>query len=72
MYFVLTTNEEIGGVGGGPIIAYSDGLCIYDKDVADRLVQIAEDLDLSPQSAVLGAFESDASHAKANGFARTR
>ncbi|MCW2731854.1 MAG: hypothetical protein JWR13_2670 [Mycobacterium sp.] len=72
MYFVLTTNEEIGGVGGGPIIAYSDGLCIYDKDVADRLVQIAEDLDLSPQSAVLGAFESDASHAKANGLARTR
>jgi putative aminopeptidase FrvX len=45
---------------------------IYDKDVADRLVQIPEDLDLSPQSAVLGAFESDASHAKANGFARTR
>jgi putative aminopeptidase FrvX len=99
VYFVLTTNEEIGGVGGsyasrtvpgeltlalevgptepeygtrvggGPIIAYSDALCIYDKDVADRLVQIAEDLDLSPQAAVLGAFESDASHAKANGLA---
>jgi putative aminopeptidase FrvX len=99
VYFVLTTNEEIGGVGGsyasrtvpgeltlalevgptepeygtrvggGPIIAYSDALCVYDKDVADRLVQIGEDLDLSPQAAVLGAFESDASHAKANGLA---
>jgi putative aminopeptidase FrvX len=53
---------------GGPIIAYSDALCIYDKDVADRLMDIATELGLSPQAAVLGAFESDASHAKANGL----
>lgn len=97
-YFVFTTNEEIGGiggsyasrtlpgdltvavevgpteqeygttVGGGPIIAYSDAQCVYDKPVSDRLMAIATELDLSPQAAVLGAFESDASHAKASGL----
>ncbi|AFM18856.1 peptidase family protein [Mycolicibacterium chubuense NBB4] len=98
VYFVFTTNEEIGGVGasyasrtlpgdltialevgpteaeydttvgGGPIVAYSDSRCVYDKAVADRLMDIATELDLSPQAAVLGAFESDASHAKASGL----
>ncbi|WP_374193382.1 M42 family metallopeptidase [Mycolicibacterium sp. S2-37] len=98
VYFVFTTNEEIGGVGGsyasrtlpgeltialevgpteqeydttcsgGPIVAYSDAECVYDKDVADRLMQIATDRGLAPQAAVLGAFESDASHAKASGL----
>ncbi|MGD1280204.1 peptidase M42 [Mycobacterium seoulense] len=97
-YFVFTTNEEIGGVGGtyasgslpgtltlalevgptereygtsvsgGPIVGYSDALCVYDKDVADRLMGIATELGMSPQAAVLGAFESDASHSKANGL----
>lgn len=98
VYFVFTTNEEIGGVGGtyasgslpgtltlalevgptereystsvagGPIVGYSDALCVYDKDVADRLMGIAAKLGLSPQAAVLGAFESDASHSKAAGL----
>jgi putative aminopeptidase FrvX len=98
VYLVLTTNEEIGGLGGshasrtlpggltlalevgpteaeyatsvsgGPIVAYSDAQCIYDKDVADTLMDIATELGLSPQAAVLGAFESDASHAKASGL----
>lgn len=97
VYFVFTTNEEIGGVGGsyasatlpgeltvavevgptaaeygttvagGPIIAYGDALCIYDKDIADQLIDVANGMGLSPQAAVLGAFESDASHAKAGG-----
>jgi putative aminopeptidase FrvX len=97
-YFVFTTNEEIGGIGGsyasrtlpgdltlalevgpteaeygttvtgGPIIGYSDAQCVYDKTVADRLTDIATQLGLSPQPAVLGAFESDASHAKASGL----
>jgi putative aminopeptidase FrvX len=63
------TEEEYGTtVSGGPIIAYSDALCVYDKDVADCLVDIARELELSPQAAVLGAFESDASHARANGL----
>lgn len=52
---------------GGPIVAYSDALCAYDKVVADRLIDIAAGLGLDPQPAVLGAFESDASHAKASG-----
>lgn len=99
VYFVFTTNEEIGGVGGtyasrhlpgeltiavevgpteaeygttvggGPIVAYSDALCVYDKEVADALMDVASKLGLSPQAAVLGAFESDASHSKADGFA---
>lgn len=53
---------------GGPIVAYSDAECVYDKVLADRLMDIAADLGLSPQPAVLGAFESDASHAKASGL----
>jgi hypothetical protein len=98
-YFVFTTNEEVGGVGGsyashtlpgdltlalevgpaeaeygttcsgGPIVAYGDAESVYDKAVADRLIDIATSLGLSPQSAVLGAFESDASHAKSGGLA---
>ncbi|KUI03687.1 M20/M25/M40 family metallo-hydrolase [Mycobacterium sp. IS-3022] len=53
---------------GGPIVAYRDAECVYDKVVADTLLEIATDLGLSPQPAVLGAFESDASHAKAGGL----
>jgi putative aminopeptidase FrvX len=97
VYFVFTTNEEVGGVGAsyasrilpgdltlalevgpaeaeygttvssGPMVVYSDAQGIYDKTVADRLMQIATEQDVNPQPAVLGAFESDASHAKANG-----
>lgn len=55
-------------VSGGPIVAYSDAQCVYDKKVADRLMGIAEELGMSPQAAVLGAFESDASHSKASGL----
>jgi putative aminopeptidase FrvX len=63
------TEREYGtSVTGGPIIGYSDALCIYDKDVADRLMEIARVRGLEPQAAVLGAFESDASHAKASGL----
>jgi putative aminopeptidase FrvX len=63
------TEREYGtSVTRGPIVGYSDALCVYDKDVADRLMSIATELGLSPQPAVLGAFESDASHSKANGL----
>lgn len=63
------TEREYGtSVTGGPIVAYSDELCVYDKDVADRLMDIASDRGLSPQPAALGAFESDSSHAKASGL----
>ncbi|TXI63055.1 M42 family metallopeptidase [Mycolicibacterium mageritense] len=62
------TEAEYGTtVTGGPIVAYSDAQAVYDKDVADRLMEIATKLDLAPQAAVLGAFESDASHAKSTG-----
>jgi putative aminopeptidase FrvX len=53
--------EYATGVAGGPIVGYSDALCVYDKDVADRLMKIATDRGLTPQAAVLGAFMSDAS-----------
>jgi putative aminopeptidase FrvX len=63
------TESEYGTTcGGGPIVAYSDAECVYDKAVADALMDIAAERDLSPQAAVLGAFESDASHSKANGL----
>lgn len=62
------TEREYGtSVAGGPIVGYSDALCVYDKDVADRLMGIATELGLTPQPAALGAFESDASHSKATG-----
>lgn len=63
-----TEHEYTTSVTGGPIIGYSDALCVYDKSVADRLLKIATDRELSPQAAALGAFESDASHSKANGL----
>ncbi len=101
VYFVCTTSEEVGGLGGsyasrslpgeltlalevgpteaeygttvsrGPIIGYSDAQCLYDKSVADRLMEVAAKLGTDPQAAVLGAFESDASHAKSNGHTAT-
>jgi putative aminopeptidase FrvX len=63
-----TEAEYSTSVSGGPIVAYSDEQCVYDKDVADRLMTIGTELGLAPQPAVLGAFESDASHAKASGL----
>jgi putative aminopeptidase FrvX len=66
---VAPTEAEYGTtVTGGPIIGYSDAQCVYDRDVADQLVCAAKALGLPPQPAVLGAFESDASHAKASGL----
>ena len=63
-----TEQEYSTTVAGGPIVGYSDSLCVYDKDIADRLMKIAGDRGLKSQAAVLGAFESDASHSKANGL----
>jgi putative aminopeptidase FrvX len=63
-----TEREYATSVTGGPIIAYSDALCVYDKDVADRLLKIATHRGLAPQPATLGAFMSDASHSKASGL----
>jgi putative aminopeptidase FrvX len=54
---------------GGPIIAYGDAECVYDKTVADSLMAVAAEREMSPQAAVLGAFESDASHSKASALA---
>src|SRR6202021_381679 len=63
-----TEREYATTVTGGPIIGYSDALCVYDKDVADQLMHIAIDRGLTPQPATLGAFMSDASHSKASGL----
>jgi putative aminopeptidase FrvX len=52
---------------GGPIVVYSDAESVYDKPVADALMAVAMERGLSPQAAVLGAFESDASHSKVGG-----
>ncbi|OBG29101.1 peptidase M42 [Mycobacterium alsense] len=63
------TEQEYGtSITGGPIVAYNDAQCVYDKDVADRLMKIATDRGLKPQAAALGAFMSDASHAKSSGL----
>jgi putative aminopeptidase FrvX len=63
-----TEREYATTVTGGPIVGYSDALCVYDKDIADRLMEIATNRGLSPQAATLGAFMSDASHSKASGL----
>lgn len=63
-----TEQEYATTCAGGPIVAYSDAECVYDKELADRLMDIGDDLGFAPQPAVLGAFESDASHAKAAGL----
>jgi putative aminopeptidase FrvX len=63
-----TEQEYATTCSGGPIVAYSDAACVYDKMLADGLMDIADGLGLAPQPAVLGAFESDASHAKASGL----
>jgi putative aminopeptidase FrvX len=63
-----TEREYATSVTGGPIVGYSDALCAYDKDVADRLMRIATARGLAPQAATLGAFMSDASHSKASGL----
>ena len=63
------TEQEYGtSVRGGPIVAYSDALTVYDKPTADRLMDAAARSGLTPQPAALGAFESDASHSKASGM----
>lgn len=63
------TEAEYGTtVTGGPIVGYSDAQCVYDKDIADRLCSVTDHLGLAAQPAVLGAFESDASHTKAAGL----
>jgi putative aminopeptidase FrvX len=64
-----TEEEYSTSVSRGPIVAYSDALCVYDRAIADRLMDVADKLGFSGQAAVLGAFESDASHAKAAGLA---
>lgn len=63
-----TEAEYATTCSGGPIVAYSDAECVYDKSVADSLMDSAAKCGLSPQAAVLGAFESDASHAKVTGL----
>jgi putative aminopeptidase FrvX len=48
------TEAEYGTtVGGGPIVGYSDAECVYDKGVANQLISVATELDLSPPAAVL-------------------
>lgn len=58
----------MSAVTGGPIVVYSDAECVYDKPIADRLMDIGGQLDVDPQPAVVGAFETAPSHAKANGL----
>lgn len=62
-----TESEYATTCSGGPIVAYSDAECVYDKTIADSLMTVAAECGHSPQAAVLGAFESDASHSKATG-----
>jgi putative aminopeptidase FrvX len=63
-----TEKEYDTSCDGGPIVAYSDARCIYDKDISDALLAIATRQGRGPQPAVLGAFESDASHSKVTGL----
>src|ERR1700734_4134894 len=63
-----TEREYATTVTGGPIVGYSDALCGYDKDVADRVVGVGTVSGLAPQPGKLGAFMSESSHSKASGL----
>ncbi|WP_336030805.1 M42 family metallopeptidase [Geodermatophilus sp. FMUSA9-8] len=54
-------------VDGGPVVAYADDAVVYDRPVADALVDVGHELGLDPQTAVWQSFDSDASQAKASG-----
>ncbi|MGY1609047.1 MULTISPECIES: M42 family metallopeptidase [unclassified Geodermatophilus] len=52
---------------GGPVVAYADDAVVYDRAVADALVDVGTELGLDPQTAVWQSFDSDASQAQASG-----
>ncbi|MGY1685293.1 M42 family metallopeptidase [Geodermatophilus sp. SYSU D00867] len=54
-------------VDGGPVVAYADDAVVYDRAVADALVDTGRELGVDPQTAVWQSFDSDASQAKASG-----
>ncbi|WP_448641472.1 M42 family metallopeptidase [Geodermatophilus sp. URMC 63] len=54
-------------VDGGPVVAYADDAVVYDREVADALVDVGRELGLEPQTAVWQSFDSDASQSKAAG-----
>jgi putative aminopeptidase FrvX len=56
-------------VDGGPVVAYADDAVVYDRLVADALVDVGREVGVDPQTAVWQSFDSDASQAKASGQA---
>ncbi|PWW22437.1 putative aminopeptidase FrvX [Geodermatophilus normandii] len=54
-------------VDGGPVVAYADDAVVYDRAVADALVDVGRELGLHPQTAVWQSFDSDASQSQASG-----
>jgi putative aminopeptidase FrvX len=54
-------------VDGGPVVAYADDAVVYDRAVADALVDVGRELGLDPQTAVWQSFDSDASQSQASG-----
>jgi putative aminopeptidase FrvX len=44
-----------------PIVVYGDGVGVYSKSVSDRLLNLAKDLSMDPQTAVWESYGSDAS-----------
>ncbi|MGY1651303.1 M42 family metallopeptidase [Geodermatophilus sp. SYSU D01119] len=54
-------------VDGGPVVAYADDAVVYDRPVADALVDVGRELGLDPQTAVWQSSDSDASRAEATG-----
>jgi putative aminopeptidase FrvX len=97
VYIILSTSEEMGGIGAAyasrtvpgdvtvaldvapteaeyqttvsadPVIAYGDSAALYDKAIADRLVDLGQQLGMRPQRGVFGSYESDASNATMRG-----
>ena len=51
----------------GPVVAYADDAVVYDRAVADALVDVGRELGLHPQTAVRQSFDSDASRSQASG-----
>ena len=97
VYFVMTTQEEIGAIGASyaakqlpgtitlavdvgpvadeyktkltpePIVVYGDAVGVYSKSVSDRLLALAKELGMKPQTAVWESYGSDATISKRYG-----
>ena len=55
-------------LSASPIVVYKDRVTVYDKEICDKLTEVAFDIGLEPQQAIFGSYGSDASIPKLYGL----